>query len=367
MLRTLALLASLAAPLVLFAPPGATETGSPALPSAQPIQTAQGADEYAPVQTEFPIDCTFEKPLVPYQGFDSLEEFRGRPVLVLCWYLESVDARLRLTEALERVGERLPDIHVLLCETSKLPSADHDRFLWESGLRSTPVHTCREEVVPRQWHAFQAFVLDATGRVHWWGTFEGDFEGALDRTMESAAARAEYTNSKAQKGWTKFDEGDWKAAHRIGQQVRKKGLKAIEDGDGGVSGELDDFTQGELLSLAVEDAILHAVRRAERLLATGQPAAASDLFEQLEDRGVPGVKRCEDAMDNLKAQLKDRDTKKLVTRDRALNEILARAAGNLEDGGELEAERDALRSLIEENAEDPVAERARSLIELIGA
>ena len=359
MLRKLALLAPLAAlfSFSLLGPPGAAEAPLP------PASLQE--DEYAPVQTEFPIDHTFEEPLVPYRGFDALEEFRGRPVLVLCWYLESVEARLLLTEALERVGDRLPDIHVLLCETSKLPRADHDRFLWESGLHATPVHTCREEVVPRQWHPFQAFVLDATGRVHWWGTFEGDFEGALDRTIETATARAEYTNSKAIKGWEEFDADDWKTAHRLGQQLRKKGLKSIEDGDAGVAGELDDFTQGELLSLAVEDAVLHGVRRAKRLLGTGRPAAAKDLFELIGDRGVPDVKRCDDAMDDLKVKFRERDTKKLLTRDRALTEILRRAAGTLKSGGALEAERDALQSLIDENPDDLVSERARALVGLL--
>ncbi len=361
MLRKLASIAPLAAPLILFAPPASTQAGRPA------TLAQEEAEEYAPIQVEFPIDYTFEQPLVPYQGFDSLEEFRGRPVLVLCWYLESVDSRLLLTETLQRVGERFPDIHVLLCESSKLPRADHDRFLWESGLHAVPIHACREEAVPRQWHATQAFVLDATGRAHWWGTLQGDFEGALDRTIQLAAARAEYTHSKAQKGWSEFDQGDWKSAHRIGQQIRKKGLKAIEDGDLGAPGELDEFTQGELLSLAVEDAVLQAVRRAERLLASGQPAAAEELFEQTDDYGIPDVKRCEEAMDDLKAKLKMRATKKLIVRDRSLAEILQRAAGTLEDGGALEAERDALQSLLDENPDDPVAERARSLLELIGA
>ena len=362
MLRILALLAG---PALLFSTAPRVHTPDPASrPLANQDPQAPEADEYAPAQTEFDLKHPFSEPLVPYRGFDSLEDFRGRPVLVICWYLESEQAEDLLKDVVNRVGDRMPQIHTLLCDSSELPRKEHDQFLWNSGLLSTQIHCCREEAVPRNWHEFQAFVIDANGYVQWWGALDGDFESALDRTLESAAARVEYTDSKVQDGWEKFDQGKWSAAHRIGQQVRKKGLRKIDNGEPSVRGELDQFTQGELLSLAIEEAVLHHAERANRLLSAGQPAAAADLFDFVQDNNPPNVSRCEAALDELETIFNTRSTKKLVARDRTLNEILARAAGSLASGGNFAAEQPALEALIEESENDVVSKRAGELRKL---
>ena len=57
-----------------------------------------------------------------------------------------------------------------------------------AGVYSTSAHTLRSDPVPRNWHPSQGYVLDATGRVVWWGRVEDPFEAAIERAADATLA-----------------------------------------------------------------------------------------------------------------------------------------------------------------------------------
>lgn len=358
MMTPLAPTAVLAA-LCALLPPGAT-SGPPAQ-----IPTAPERDEYAPPQTEWPIEFAFGSGLIPYRGIESLEHMRGRPVFVAYWWMDSVEAGEVLRSMLTRLAPFEEDIEILLCESSERSDLDHQSFLWDIGALSTTAHAFRGDPVPRNWHAFQGFILDETGRVSWWGRLDDPFEEALKESIAMARDEPSATDVGVAKGWKAFFAGDWKKAHKVGSIARKNGLREIERGELPPEGELDLLTQGEILIQAVEGRHLALCDRVERLFAAGRPALAARWLEFLEDRGELPAKRCAKAEKELVDRTRKRDLKESIAADRELEAILAVAAGSLAEGGDLYGQEAALRSFLEAHGEGPLAPRVRALLELI--
>ena len=344
---------------------------APATVCIQEVGAPEGPaedDPYRPGQTEFALEHTFERPLLPPRGYESLEDMRGQPVVFVYWWMESVEAAERLQETMAWLEPYLGSVEVLFCEGSRASDAEVERYVWDRGLWNPACSFTREAAVPRKvWHPFHLLLLDADGRVAWWGPLYGreqERAEALEALVAQARIPSDVTDEKLLDAWETFRSGDWSAAQRMAEKARKQGEKEIEKGRTGATGEHSVYHQAGFLMIEIESATKRYADRGLALLERGHPLEAKALLEELQDLDPPETRACELQVERLEEPFEAYTMRALLERAEVLAEIEARAAGDPETGGNLGAQRQDLVTFLD-GPDDALAERARRLLDLL--
>lgn len=272
----LALLLGLSlAPLTVEYRPGPWLQESPALPE-QP---------YAAVQTKFPVEYRFVRPLEPDPGVAELEQFQGQPTLVLYWRLDDPAGSARLKTTLDSLATRSAHLTILALERSSVDLEVYERELWNAGLLRTSSFFSREEAIPRRFqNPFQWMLLSHEGKVVASEPWTDDLTTmlpALDLALSAAHHPAEVSDKRLLEAWEDFRSGKWDRAYSAAARARDKARDRLAKKPTDAE-SLAISTHAGTLALEIE---AEAARRGARcrLLAERQDfGQAKRLFTQLE-------------------------------------------------------------------------------------